>query len=293
MTVGPVRAFSLPLLLVRSERALRYARRHDLPGVEFGAFGRRLGRRLLIRSPRFGLRLLLTPVHSVRYFEFAFADAVLPAHCVRCLDVSSPRLFSLFLSATGRAESILVVNPDERDVDETRLVARRLGLSGLHAEPLSVDSLRRRDREFDAVWSLSVLEHIEDDSAAIALLYGALAPGGRLVVSVPVDRRMHVERRSGEFYGTHGGERFFQRFYDERSLRSRLLEALPTPPAEVRWFGERRAGHWAEYERSWIARGHAVTVDDPRTMTDEWREFGWWDEMPGIGVCALVVEKPM
>jgi SAM-dependent methyltransferase len=292
MTVGLTRALNLPFLIVRSERALRYARSHELPGVEFGVFGKRLGRRLLLRAPRLGLGLLLTPVHAVRYFEFAFAASVLPPHCVRCLDVSSPRLLSLFLLTTGRADSILVVNPDERDVNETRLIAQRLALTGLRTERMGIESLLGDDEEFDAVWTLSVLEHIEDESAAIATLYDALAPGGRLVVTVPVDRTAHVERRSGEFYGTHGGERFFQRFYDEESLRSRLLDVLPRPAAEIRWFGERRAGQWEEYERGWIARGHAVTVDDPRAMTDDWREFSSWEEMPGVGVCGFVVERP-
>ena len=185
-----------------------------------------------------------------------------------------------------------MLNPDARDVEDTRLITERLNLFGVRAEIRGVESLDRDLEGFDAVWSISVLEHILDDEAAIVALYGALKPGGRLVVTVPVDRVSHVEKRSGAFYGTEGGERFFQRFYDDESLRARLLGPLWQPPTEVRWFGERSQGRWGEYERSWIAHGHAVTVDDPREIADEWQEFPSWDAMPGVGICGFVVEKP-
>ena len=41
------------------------------------------------------------------------------------------------------------------------------------------------DRFFDLIYSLNVLEHIEDDVAAARMLYEKLKPGGRMLIYVP------------------------------------------------------------------------------------------------------------
>jgi 2-polyprenyl-3-methyl-5-hydroxy-6-metoxy-1,4-benzoquinol methylase len=98
--------------------------------------------------------------------------------------------------------------------------ARALRARGLDVRCIEVDSeLRRRlqaegfetattvngfePQTFGCVYSLNVLEHIEDDEAALRDLFSATQPGGRLVVYVPafpllfssMDRRVgHVRR---------------------------------------------------------------------------------------------------
>lgn len=42
-----------------------------------------------------------------------------------------------------------------------------------------------QDNSFDLIWSFNVLEHIEDDEAAIRDLVGKLKTGGRMVIYVP------------------------------------------------------------------------------------------------------------
>ena len=59
----------------------------------------------------------------------------------------------------------------------------------------------------------------------------------------------------------------------------------------LRWFGEKMPGHYADYERRWIERGLACTIDDPREIVDHYQEFGSWSKMPGMGVCGLMIEK--
>jgi SAM-dependent methyltransferase len=154
--------------------------------------------------------------------------------------------------------------------------------------------------QFDCVWSLSVIEHVcgrYDDRAALRFMWEAVRPGGRLIVTVPVDRKPWDEYRTQRYYG---GEQsppndsrsfFFQRWYDETTLRSYWAE-LGVKPAVVRWFGEREAGHFASYEQRWIESGLAVAVDDPREIVDHYREFPSWKEMVGQGVCGFTLVKP-
>src|SRR3954454_8212112 len=66
-------------------------------------------------------------------------------------------------------------------------VARERGLATLRADatalPVAPESL-------DLVVAFDVLEHIEDDDAAVACVRRALRPGGRFVVAVPCDPKL-------------------------------------------------------------------------------------------------------
>jgi SAM-dependent methyltransferase len=52
---------------------------------------------------------------------------------------------------------------------------------------------------FDFAYTLNVLEHIEDDAAALAALHARLRPGGRLLVYVPAFQVLYgpMDRRVG------------------------------------------------------------------------------------------------
>ena len=55
---------------------------------------------------------------------------------------------------------------------------------------------------FDYVYSLNVIEHIQDDRAAVAALAAALKPGGRILLYVPAFQLPHSEsmdRKVGHF----------------------------------------------------------------------------------------------
>jgi SAM-dependent methyltransferase len=81
------------------------------------------------------------------------------------------------------------------------------------------------DGTFDRVSAISAVEHIEDgEGAAVAELARVLAPGGRLVLSVPYNplKRAEVFVRDG-VYGREGERVFFERIYDEAALQERLI----------------------------------------------------------------------
>jgi SAM-dependent methyltransferase len=86
-------------------------------------------------------------------------------------------------------------------------------ITGVDISELALESNRRRfpfatfevldvqrgalDRSFDLVVSSEVIEHLEDQSAAVAHLAGMVAPGGALVVSVPAGRMFTTEKTFG------------------------------------------------------------------------------------------------
>ena len=76
---------------------------------------------------------------------------------------------------SARGHYVLGVEPDPAQCEVIRS-------HGLHCVQ-SVAELRAAS--FDGAYSLNVLEHIEDDAAALRSWVGALKPGGRIVLYVP------------------------------------------------------------------------------------------------------------
>ena len=78
------------------------------------------------------------------------------------------------------------------DLDETALdTARsRFRKCGVDADTLLLGGLEKvEEREFDLVCAFEVLEHLEDDVAALTDWHAHVAPGGWLALSVPADPR--------------------------------------------------------------------------------------------------------
>ena len=267
----------------------------------FNRFGRRLGWRLILNGESYGVSYLVNPVNSFRYFEFPFALTALPDNPGRCLDVSSPSLFSFYVSQKFRPKSIWMINPDHEDIHRSAVTARKLKIPNIETECHGVDILEDRKESFDCIWSISVVEHISgkyDDRYAAWLMYQALAVGGRLILTIPVDRISWDEYRDQTYYGmpkdrSGTGSHFFQRYYDKQSLWKRIVGSIGVEPAHIGWFGEKNGGHFADYEKRWLRDGFECTFDDPREMSEHYQEFLSWDEMPGKGVCGLVFIKPL
>lgn len=290
----------LPYRFVSAFASAQYAAKRGLVGFEFYEFGRRLGWALLRAGRRSALQYLLRPVSSTRFFEFAFAESVLMDLPGECLDVGSPSLFSLYVAEKGKASSILMINPDCKDVSHTSRVIHDLSVNGIRLDCCGVETLSTRQGMYDCIWSISVVEHIpyqHGDAEAVQLMYDALRPGGRLILTVPVDRLAWDEYRDTDYYGTQGmpssnGKFFFQRLYDKTRIYEKLMARIEHKPSVVCWFGETTPGIFADYIRQWMRRGYWYTLEDPRHIVDHYREFNSWEEMPGAGVCGLMVEKP-
>jgi len=131
-----------------------------------------------------------------------------------------------------RGYRVTAVDASPELVDYTR---KRIARAGL-AERVEV---RRGDLEtalrppalqqneaFDAAVCGEVLEHIDDDDAALQFITAALKPGGVLVLSVPAgaDQYDWLDRWAGHY-----------RRYDEERLRALLAGAGLEVEALVRW----------------------------------------------------------
>lgn len=286
-------------LLVRSYFWSLLARAFPVPGRVFEGFGRALGRRATAAGETFGPDLWLTPVNITRYWEFPFVWSQLRKPPNSCLDVASPRLFSLFVAARFSATNIRILNPDIRDAIESERAARFMNAHRITVDPRTIESMDEENDQFDNVWSISVVEHIPDngDVEAVRVMYNALAPGGRLVITVPVDRVASIEYRPIDTYKlglTPGPEGyFFQRWYDLESVHARLIDPLCLArQTSLAWFGETHRGRFAAYIQDWLRRGRAATVADPFEIGRHYREFPSWEKMDGQGVCGIAVTKP-
>ncbi len=267
--------------------------------MEFDRFGRALGRKLLFKDHGWSLELMATPVNIVRYFEFDFVRGCLPDQPGRCLDVASPRMFGLWAASTFPNSSIRMANPDPPDVDATKMLARAIELKNLSVEVAAVDALRGTG-PYDCIWSISVIEHIAgayDDSDAMRWLWNEVRPGGRLIVTLPVQREHFDEYRPIDHYNGVQAVRedkmvFFARFYDKASLWARIPGAIGREPDKLTWWGEKAAGRFKGYEKRWIERGLDCTVNDAREIADHYRYYDAWEEMPGSGIVGMMWQKP-
>lgn len=134
-------------------------------------------------------------------------------------------LTGLVLTAAGGARSVL-------DVGAGRgTMALALARAGYEVECVEPDDALRRHiaargrpahaalpvgRSYDFIYSLNVLEHIEDDDAHLRTLRGALRPGGRLLLYVPAF--MCLYSAFDRMVGHH-------RRYTRPQLRDRLAAA--------------------------------------------------------------------
>lgn len=95
----------------------------------------------------------------------------------RILDVGGA--CALVTRELGRLGDVTMVEPDEATADFAR---RELGLD------VRVGSLPDRmpvDGPFDVITLLDVIEHIDDDLAALRAVWSLLRPGGTLLITVP------------------------------------------------------------------------------------------------------------
>ena len=300
-----VRQAGLLRLALRAWWSWTRARSQGLVGEEFFAFARSAGWKLWRRNARAATELLTIPVKCTRYFEFAFARSALPPNCRQALDVSSPYLFSLYVASQRRGLDLRIMNPDPKDLAHSRDIFGMLGAdAAVVFDRAPVDALDSIKAQYDCIWSLSVIEHINgpsgDDVDAVRRLARCLRPGGALILTVPVDRTFHAEYTSHDLYGTQRQDPeappdrpyFFQRVYNELAIAARLHEAFGVPPMRVEWFGEKKPGHLAQHIARWRSEGSFHTIDDPLDMAVNYRIYPSWDAMPGAGVCGLLYVKP-
>jgi len=170
------------------------------------------------------------------WFDTAIRDYLLTVsegRPIKVLDVGSPKMFGLYLAKRLSLE-VALTDISELNVDEYQIIWRSLEAKAKGRAVFSLQdarSLQFPDGEFDVVYSMSVIEHIEGDagdSQAIRELLRVLRPGGMLVLSVPFGSRYVEQKRIG-FAGAvrktdDQHAYFFQRIYDPATFEKRILQ---------------------------------------------------------------------
>ena len=112
----------------------------------------------------------------------------------------------------------------ELDEEARTLAEQRLGRA-VHNAPLpelsGID-----DAAYDLIGAFDVIEHIDDDSAALRSIAGKLKPGGKLVMTVPAHQWM---------WSAHDVVNHHKRRYSKRALR-RLIEGSPLKLDAIGYF---------------------------------------------------------
>ncbi len=135
---------------------------------------------------------------AVRYNRFLVDEVVHSASgCAGALDFGAGT-GSLSVLVRERGLKVVCVEPDPR----LRNRLAELGFD-VYADVAAVS-----DQSQELIYSLNVLEHIEDDEAALQALYGRLRPGGRCLLYVPAFQILFssMDRKIGHYrrYRRHG-----------------------------------------------------------------------------------------
>jgi len=168
---------------------------------------------------------------------------------LRILDVGSPKCFGLYVAANFEVEGELT-DISRLNLDEYELIWKELASTAKGEVRFAAQDVRRLDygdQEFDIVYSMSVIEHVEGqsgDSEAIREMVRVLRPGGLLLASVPFSStyiEQHREGFAGAIRKTGDEKRyFFQRIYDRPALTNRILRCLDGMRVERAWTVWRR-----------------------------------------------------
>jgi len=280
-------------------RLLAYSYR--VPGLQFRGNCDRLGLRLLLnrRAPiAFSsvYSFFFWPMDSVRYFEFDFMWRALSNIPIKhYLDVSSPRMFPALLLLRHRTLSAELLNPDTKDLAVTIALIKASGLADrCHFRNCLIGEVPFAPESFDAITSISVVEHIPQDAQAIQKMWAMLKPGGRLLLSVPCAVETSEEYINQNEYGllepNKNGFVFWQRFYDSILLQERIFNITGQPNRKI-VYGEKKAGIIINNTRHKRADPKYPIWREPYMMGQEYGYFKSIDDLPGQGVIAMEFVK--
>ncbi len=287
-----------PVLYTRRLFFWYYTDRSKLPGKEFALYGFLTGRNILFKG-KFSPKMLLNPVSIVRYFEFDFVSSSLNLdNGWKVLDISSPYLFGFFQSEKHFLE-YSYINPDEKDLSNVISLSKKMRFSSAYlAQSMNVLKLTFPDNNFDAVISISVIEHIdnEGDSKAMKEIWRVLKPGGIFVFTIPVKNVYEIEYREHDEYNLNRDKitekYFFQRIYDDQKIKERLLSSISNYQIiSKKIFGCNDSKFYSEYKKRWMKYSYWETVKDPYYITTKFSNFNDINELEDIGVIGLSIKK--
>jgi SAM-dependent methyltransferase len=191
----------------------------------------------------------LPPLSFNAWLRFDLARRMLPPGPGTLLDVGCGQAALGIRLAARNGYRYVGVEPDEASY---RIAAGRLADAGIAGEIRHGDlSVIDPDERFDVVSAFEVLEHIEDDKAALGAWVQRVRPGGTLLISTPAHQRR---------YGVQDELVGHYRRYDPPTMEE-LLKGAGLAQVEVRLYGM-PAGYALEAARNAIGRRRIAAVKD-------------------------------
>lgn len=295
----PYQLISLPYFLLKEKFYWQKTKKNKLLGNDFYYFGKSIARKLLFKgiiSPK----LFLNPVSIVRYFEYDFAMKNLGSieKVKNVLDISSPYLFG-FYCANKLNFNYTYLNPDVNDLTLVkRYSSKVLNNTNYKAETGDATKLNYPNNSFDSVITISVIEHINNDGDADAMkeMWRVLKPSGVLILTFPVSKSFNIEYSESDTYGLNVDKMkdkfFFQRVYDEKSIKERLLNNIQDfTILEQQIFGETEYGFYSKYSERWKKKGLSETVKDPYYISKYFNYLNAFNEIKDSAVIGLTLRK--
>jgi ubiquinone/menaquinone biosynthesis C-methylase UbiE len=296
----PLQILLLPFLIIKREFYWVKAIKSNLPGKNFFQFGKSTGLKLLkklILSPK----LLLNPVSIVRYFEYDFSlrNLLIEDSAVNnILDISSPYLFGFYLASFFDGE-YNYINPDSNDLNLVQKYSSKINFKMQYsANSADATKLTFSNNSFSHIISISVIEHItvNGDSEAIREMWRVLKPNGILILTFPVAKTFEEEFSDKDTYGLNVQQVkekfFFQRLYDEKSIKERLLNKISDfTILSKEIFGESESGFYKSYSQRWEKKGLRETVKDPYYISKYFKKLDSFDQIKDSAVMGITLRK--
>lgn len=289
----------LRTLLMGGSRTI-YALLHPPLGLCFHVLGQQFAFHFLLKGKikRFR-KYYLNPVVLFRFAEFDFALQNGDWDNKKLLDISSPRMFTAYLSSKTRFRQIFMVNPDETDLKESIHFFSEVGIATSRIRFL--DSLEDVRGLFDIIYSISVIEHVIDseENNFLYQIWSRLNEGGEFILTFPAANKFCVEYSDYNHYGLNvprndKGKFFFQRVYDEETTQSRIIRRwnrLGGNCINKALYGLREGLIFSEYLERRRQFGFKETQKDILYATWWLRHYDRFDELPDRGICALKLVK--
>ena len=211
------------------------------------------------------------------------------------LDVSSPRLFPIFFLGKRPGITAELVNPDRKDLHHTAALIRACGLEErCQFRNCLIEDAPFAPESFDAITSISVVEHIPRDQEAVRKMWELLRPGGKLLLSVPCAAVAEEEFVDVDFFGLQNPDDagfFFHQYIYDQSLLEEKFYSVAGSPTQISIFGEKKVGTLLNgLLKKWSGQEYPLWKE-PYIMAREFQRYDAISDLPGLGVIALEFVK--
>ena len=167
-----------------------------------------------------------SPLEYMRYAEYqALLEMFEIKPSDKVLDVSSPQWLSLILAKKYTQCEFYYINITENEVLPFKNIAETCGIKNIEYDIQDAKNLQHPDDFFNAVISMSVIEHIYPeeggDRFAIECISNKMKTSGKLYVTLPLNDQFNIVYRNTTVYEREEkGINFYAREYSEKVLEN-------------------------------------------------------------------------